>query len=282
MKNSDLIRLKSWFADYVSGYYTADSEYNRAISLKEEHTKRVCDNIVMLCKALDLSAQEMLLAETMALLHDIGRFKQYAVYGTFKDMDSKNHARLGLQQIGIHKILNIFSKYEKRLIAKAVAYHNTAVLPKTEDENTLFFIRLLRDADKLDIWKVFIDYYNEREKNPNPTIELGLPDEPVCSPQVLQTLKECKTVRINDLKTLNDFKLLLIGWAFDLNFVPSFQALQSHKYLEQLALTLPQSKEVKEAVKRAHDHVVKCSGKVKILVEVQPLRHKGTKDGYEF
>ncbi|MEA3428292.1 MAG: HD family phosphohydrolase, partial [Thermodesulfobacteriota bacterium] len=61
MKKSELTHLKNWFADYVSSYYTADSEYNRAISLKEEHTKRVCDNIVMLGKALDLSEQEMLL-----------------------------------------------------------------------------------------------------------------------------------------------------------------------------------------------------------------------------
>lgn len=261
MKNSDLTYLKTWFADYVSGYYTADSEYNRAIRLKEEHTKRVCDNIVMLGKALDISEQGLLLAETTALLHDIGRFKQYAVYGTFNDMNSKNHARLGLQQIGIHKILNVFSKYEKRLIAKTVAYHNAAVLPEAENEKTLFFIRLIRDADKLDIWKVFIDYYNDREKNPNSTIELGLSDEPVCSPQVLQALKERKSVMINTLKTLNDFKLLLIGWAFDLNFAPSFRALQGHKYLEQLASTLPRSKEVKEAVNQALDHVLKCSGK---------------------
>lgn len=259
MKKSELIHLKNWFADYVSGYYTADSEYNRAIRLKEEHTKRVCDNIVMLGKSLGISEQEMLLAETMALLHDIGRFKQYAVYGTFKDMDSENHARLGLQQIETHKILNVFSKYEKRLITKAVAYHNVAVLPNVEDKKILFFMRLLRDADKLDIWKVVIDYYHEREKNPSTTIELGLADEPECSPQVLQTLKECKIVRINDLKTLNDFKLLMIGWAFDLNFAPSFQALQSHKYLEQLASTLPQSKEVKKAVKQAQDHVIRCS-----------------------
>ena len=261
MKKSELIHLKNWFADYVSGYYTADSEYNRAISLKEEHTKRVCDNIVMLGKSLGLSEQEMLLAETMALLHDIGRFKQYAIYGTFNDMDSENHARLGLQQIGIHKILNVFSKYEKRLIAKAVAYHNVAVLPNVEDKKILFFMRLLRDADKLDIWKVVIDYYHEREKNPNSTIELGLPDEHTCSPKILQALMEHRLARIEDLKTLNDFKLLQIGWVFDLNFVPSFQTLQNRKYIEQIALTLPQSKEVKEAVKQAQDHVIRCSEK---------------------
>jgi hypothetical protein len=262
MKKSELIHLKNWFADYVSGYYTADSEYNCAIRLKEEHTKRVCDNIVMLGKALCLSEQEMMLAETMALLHDIGRFKQYAVYGTFKDMDSENHARLGLQQIGIHKILRTFSKYEKRLIAKAVAYHNVAVLPNVEDKKILFFMQLLRDADKLDIWKVVIDYYHEREKNPNSTIELGLPDEHACSPKILQALMEHRLARIEDLKTLNDFKLLQIGWVFDLNFVPSFQTVQNRKYVEQIASTLPQSKEVKEAVKRAHDYVIKCSGKL--------------------
>ncbi|MCK4469439.1 MAG: HD domain-containing protein [Desulfobacterales bacterium] len=262
MKKSELIDLKSWFADYVSNYYTTDPAYNRAISLKEEHTKRVCDNIVMLCKALDISAQEMLLAETMALLHDIGRFKQYAVYGTFKDMDSKNHAILGLQQIGMHKILCAFSKYEKRLITKAVAYHNVAVLPNVEDKKILFFMRLLRDADKLDIWKVVIDYYHERKTNPSSTIELGLPDEHTCSPKILQALMEHRLARIEDLKTLNDFKLLQIGWVFDLNFTPSFQTVQNRKYLEQLASTLPQSKEVKEAVKRAHDHVIKCSGKL--------------------
>jgi len=261
MKKSELTHLKNWFADYVSGYYTADSEYNRAIRLKEEHTKRVCDNIVMLGKSLDISEQEMLLAETMALLHDIGRFKQYAINGTFNDMDSVNHARLGLQQIGIHKILRIFSKYEKRLIAKAVAYHNVAVLPNAEDKKILFFMRLLRDADKLDIWKVVIDYYHERKKNPSTTIELGLPDEHTCSPKILQALMEHRLARIEHLKTLNDFKLLQIGWVFDLNFVPSFQALQNRKYIEQIASILPQSKEVKEAVKQAYDHVIKCSGK---------------------
>ena len=38
-------------------------------------------------------------------------------------------------------------------------------------------MRLLRDADKLDIWKLFIDYYNEREKNHSSAVELGLPKE---------------------------------------------------------------------------------------------------------
>lgn len=255
MNKEDLENLKTWFADYVSGYYSDDTEYNRAIYLKEEHTKRVCRNIIMLGKALDLSDHEMMLAETMALFHDIGRFKQYAAYGTFSDMASENHARLGLREMSIHRVLSVCTKEEKRLIAKAIAYHNSATLPEKEDTKQLFFMRLLRDADKLDIWKVVTQYYRRRKIQPNTTIELGLPDDPICSQKVIKALYENRIVRMQDLKTLNDFKLLQISWVFDLNFVPSFHALQRLRYIDQIEATLPQSKEITEAVRHAHDHV---------------------------
>ncbi len=255
MNKNDLIDMKKWFADYVSGFYTDNSDYNRAIRLKEEHTKLVCRNIIMLGQELGLADQDMILAETMALFHDIGRFKQYAVYGTFSDMASENHARLGLRQIGTHKILSACPKQEKRLIAKAIAYHNAAELPENEDKKTLFFMRLLRDADKLDIWRVVINYYRNRDKHPNPTIELGLPDNPDYSQQILQALNEHRIAMLRHLKTLNDFKLLQISWIFDLNFTPSFQAVQNRRYIEQIAATLPQSKDIIKAVDQAHNYV---------------------------
>jgi len=240
MTRNDLNYLKTWFTEYVSNFYSDDPDYNHLIRLKEKHTIRVCCNIAMLGNELGLSDQDMVLAETIALFHDIGRFKQYKTYRTFNDIVSENHARLGLRQIAIHKVLSVCTTAEKRLITRAIAYHNAAILPVNEDDNTLFFMRLIRDADKLDIWKLFIDYCKEREKNHSSAIELGLPDDPVYSQRV---------------KTLNDFKLLQIGWVYDLNFVPSFQTVQNRKYIEKLEETLPQSKEIKEAVQQAHDHV---------------------------
>lgn len=260
MNRKDLICLKKWFTDYVAGYYTDDPDYNRAVKLKEEHSIRVCRDIIMLGRSLRLSEQEMILAETMALFHDIGRFKQHAVYGTFNDMISENHAKLGLRQIAAHRILSVCTKYEKRLITRSIAFHNAAVLPENEDEKTLFYMRLLRDADKLDIWKVVTDYYAEREKQQNSILELGLPDDPVCSQNVIKALYENRIVRFCDLKTLNDFKLLQISWVFDLNFAPSFQAVQSREYLERIEITLPRSKEIAEAVKHAYNYVNSFSG----------------------
>ena len=257
MNDNDLKQLKHWFADYVAGFYTDDSDYNIPIRLKEAHTAQVCRNMGILGEALGLSQADMLLAETTALFHDIGRFRQYALYGTFNDRVSENHARLGLRQLAAHDVLCVCSKSERRLIATAIAYHNAAFLPQNGDEKTRFYMRLIRDADKLDIWRVFIDYYREEAKIPAPLAEFRLADAPTCSAQVLQALTEHRFVRMQHVQTLNDLKLLQISWVFDLNFKPSFQAVLRRNYIEEIEATLPRSEVVAEAVRKARDYVQK-------------------------
>lgn len=255
MNRKDLSRLKTWFNGYVSGYYTDDSKYNYPILLKENHTKRVCENIIMIGNAMNLSDYELMLAETMALFHDIGRFEQYAKYGTFSDIASENHAKLSLRQMATHGVLYENTANEKRLITKAIAYHNVAALPDDKNEKELFYMRLLRDADKLDIWKVVLDYYHERDNFRSSAIELNLPDDPTWSGKILEAVMDKKIARMEDLKTLNDFKLLQISWVFDLNFAPSFNAVKKRKYLHLIEATLPQSPDIAGAVAIAHRYV---------------------------
>jgi len=204
---------------------------------------------------MNLPEDELIIAETMALFHDIGRFEQYAKYGTFSDIASENHAKLSLRQMAIHGILSKNTKDEKRLIAKAIAYHNVASLPDAKNEKEIFFMRLLRDADKLDIWKVVIDYYRERDHFKSSAIELNLPDDPIWSGKILEAVMNKKIARMEDLKTLNDFKLLQISWVFDLNFPASFKAVENRKYLHQIEATLPKSQDITDAVAMAHSYV---------------------------
>lgn len=255
MNQNDLEHLKKWFADYVAGFYTDNPTDNITIRLKEKHTEHVCENMTLLGKALGLSDEEMVLTETMALFHDVGRFKQYAIYGTFKDVDSENHALLGLRELLAHNVLDVCTKDEKKCITKAIANHNAIKIPKKENGKSLFYIRLLRDADKLDIWRVFIDYYSTRDKKPNPVVEFGLPDDPSFSPQVLSALSEERFVRFQDLRTVNDFKLLLLSWVFDLNFAYSIQMVKDRRYIEKIGAILPCSKETEAAVNHVHDFV---------------------------
>ena len=116
-------------------------------------------------------------------------------------------------------------------------------------------MRLLRDADKLDIWKVVIDYYHERDHFQSSAIELDLPDDPIWSGKILEAVMNKKIARMENLKTLNDFKLLQISWVFDLNFAPSFKAVENRKYLSQIEATLPQSPDIADAVAIAHSYV---------------------------
>jgi HD domain len=255
MNPKDLEHLKAWFETYVAGFYSDDPMHNSTIRLKEKHTEQVCRNMILLGNALDLSDQDMILAETMGLFHDIGRFKQYAVYGTFKDAESENHALLGLRELAAHDVLAGCTKDEKKCITKAIAYHNALEIPAGENGKTLLFTRLLRDADKLDIWRVFIEYYKTRDKQPNSVVEIGLPDDPFFSPRVVTALNENRFVRIQDLRTSIDFKLLLISWVFDLNFAYSFQMVKDRNYIEKIEATLPPSKKISAAIKHAYDYV---------------------------
>jgi hypothetical protein len=51
-------------------------------------------------------------------------------------------------------------------------------------------MRLIRDADKLDIWRIFINYYNDRNTPQNQVLELGVIDRPECSESILDALSK--------------------------------------------------------------------------------------------
>jgi len=255
MNINDLDHQKKWFSEYVAGYYTGDRDYDFPIRLKEEHTEKVCDNIRSICGDLQLPEQDRLLAETIALFHDLGRFEQYIRYGTFNDAVSINHARLSLMEIGKNRLLSRFATGDKRLISKAVAHHNAPSLGGNHPERDILFMRLIRDADKLDVWRVLIDYYRNRGKQQNRAIELGLPDEPTCSQEIIDAFFNHRTALLKDARTNIDIILLQISWVFDLNFTQSFQMAQQQQLMSALIGFLPPLPVVQKAVEFARSYV---------------------------
>jgi len=236
--------LKSWFSIYLTNYKSGDWELQRNIKLKEDHTRRVVKEILAIGKALDLNCDELHLAEIIALLHDIGRFEQYARYNTFMDRKSEDHAKLGVNILKKNGVLNEFNESIQQLISRTILYHNRAQLPEDETETCLFYTRLLRDADKLDIWKVVTDYYNRKNGQRNGAIELDLPDSPGFSDEVYHDLMNNRIVDFKHVKNLNDFKLLQIGWIFDINFDITRDAIKSRRYLELIRDVLPKSEKI--------------------------------------
>ncbi|MFO7889923.1 MAG: HD domain-containing protein [bacterium] len=236
--------IKNWFCNYVQSFKHGDKKFQENIILKEKHTMRVCKEILLIGKQLALTDNELRLAKIMALLHDAGRFEQYARYNTFVDLQSEDHAKLGVEILKKYDVLNAFDTFTKDLILRTIAYHNRAAIPENETDSCLFFSKLLRDADKLDIWKVVTDYYHRKDGSRNGAIELGLPDTPGISDKVYQDLMHKKIVDAHHINNLNDFKLLQIGWIFDINFTPTFQCIKKRCYLEMIRKVLPKSDKV--------------------------------------
>ena len=203
--------LKAWFFNYVQSFKHDDKNFQENIALKEKHTMKVCKEILNIGKQLELNDDELRLSEIIALFHDVGRFEQYARYKTFVDVKSENHAELGVKILKENKVLTRFDNSIQSLMLRTISYHNRAALPEEETDTCLFFSRLLRDADKLDIWRVVTDYYSRNNGEKNGAIELGLPDTPGFSGEVYQDLMKKRIVDIKHLKNLNDFKLLQMG-----------------------------------------------------------------------
>ncbi|VFQ47034.1 HD domain-containing protein [Desulfoluna butyratoxydans] len=248
--------LNQWFDDYTASFLTGSEKNDRNINLKRDHTQRVRAESRFLADALGLNERQTALADLAALLHDIGRFEQFRRFRTFVDDRSTDHARLGRDILEEQDCLARMAPSDADLIKRVVLYHNRAFLPEDESEECLFHTRLLRDADKLDIWFVVTSYYKEMKLKRNTTLELGLPDTPDVSKKVHESLMNRTVVLKEHLQSLNDFKLLQMGWVFDLNFTPSIKRLEEKGYLRMIRETLPEDPRIDEI----YDNIARYMG----------------------
>ncbi len=255
MNLQELTSLKTWFAGYCASFSTPVKEDQLNFAVKQDHTHQVCLNSLQIGRDLKLDRESLLLAEAIALCHDVGRFPQYQRYKTFDDGISVNHATLGAKELRGRKALQGLPKADQDLIVHAVTLHNVFFLPKNLDERTLFFTKLVRDADKLDIWRVFVEYYGQDKNGRATAVALGLPDTPEYSATVLGCLQRGAMAAKSDLKTLSDFKLLQLTWLYDINFASSLQVVLERGYIEKIAGTLPDNEELRQAVDHARAYV---------------------------
>lgn len=256
MTSEDLIALKKWFSDYCRSFDTHDKEDQKNLSLKELHTFNVFENITKIAQEKKLSRNSILLAGATALFHDVGRFSQYTKYKTFRDNISVNHGKLGAEILLEKNVLKSLPLNEQELIVNAVRFHNAFAVPVNQEPDALLLIKLIRDADKLDIFRVFTEYFETKEKDRPSAVGLGLPDLPEYSGEIISCLYEKKLATLSSLKSLNDFKLMQLSWIFDLNFKTSFRLLLERDYINKIAATLPKTDEIAKALQILKDFSV--------------------------
>ena len=162
---------------------------------------------------------------------------------------------LGVKILKEKDVLNGLHDSLKDLVYRIISYHNRPCLPDGETDTCLFYAKLLRDADKLDIWRVLTRHYRGSDGSSNSAIELGLPDTPEISDKVYETVMSKKIVDFHHVQTSSDFKVLQIGWIFDVNFKPTLNAVISRNYIDEICGALPASEKM-ETIKKVVDHYV--------------------------
>lgn len=210
-----------WFNSYVDSFLNTEDDnlYKENIELKRCHCFNVAHHMSKISESLNLTTKESSLARLIGLFHDIGRFPQYSKYRTFSDENSVYHGDLGIKVLKDTGKINDFSIETSKIIIHSIHNHGLAAIEEGLDKKTLLFAKLIRDADKMDIFRIVDAYYKKMLTGKrNISIELGLKIEDHVSANVLDSFMQEKIILKNDLKTLNDFKILQAAWIFDLNF----------------------------------------------------------------
>lgn len=255
LKTDMIGSFAEWFGAYCDSFSTPVLEDQRNIITKRDHTREVCVNAVQIARDLGLSEWETMIAETIALFHDVGRFSQYRQYQTFDDSISVNHAALGAKVLLENNVLANLPKRDRNIIIHAVALHNVFSLPEGLDPETLLFAKITRDADKLDILRVVLEYFDQDAGSRAEAVALGLPDDPGYSEDVLAALRRGEMARKSSLRTLNDFKLLQLAWMYDLNFAASARIVLERDYIARVAQKLPATDEIITTVRNVLEYV---------------------------
>lgn len=237
-KIKDFSGYEIFFNRYCHAFTKLIRANDPNIKLKKDHSLRVVEQARLLNEFERFRAGPAFLSRVAALFHDIGRFEQYTRYKTFKDSDSIDHARLGFKILARQGFLDSLSVSDRRCVRLAVLFHNRHSLPSGLPGETAMVCKALRDADKLDIFPVMLSYF-EPESTGNSVVTLGLSDENEITPEILEQVKSRRLGDYSRMRYLNDFKLLICSWVYDLNFSYSRRRVLKQGYIQKIFEKLP-------------------------------------------
>lgn len=239
----EMNRYIDWFRSFAEGFMQGGPEDHKNIAIKIDHSLRVLDNARKITGSIGLDHSLTLPSHLAALLHDVGRFPQYARFRTFNDRISANHARLSLDVLRSTDVLSDLSSGDRRLVLGAIFLHNRKNIPSGLDLNLDLLARIIRDADKLDIFQVLLSHF-EPGAPENGVVTLNLKPHPTAyTEKLLRDVHSGKMARYDEMVWINDLKLLLCGWVYDLGFEVSRKIVVEYGYIERLFDLLPKGPE---------------------------------------
>ena len=241
------------FAEYVRNYDPSDEK----IKLKIDHTYRVAGLCQRIAESLGLSEPDVDIAWLLGMLHDIGRFEQIRRFGTFNDVQSVDHAEFGADLLFKEGLIRKFAEgyYEECELARsgneeaeqiiknnehhnkdtgllemAIRQHNKYRVKEDLTERQRMFCDILRDADKVDIFKVNADIPMEIIYDVT-TEELK---NGIITKEVLESFYKKETVLKSVRRSAVDHIVGHISLLFELVYKESYRQAKKQGYVYKL------------------------------------------------
>lgn len=227
------------FEAYAAARMAEENGDKSPMSLKIRHTRHVLENAVHIVAAENPPAALARATLLAALYHDVARFEQYLRFRSFKDAQTVNHGLLGIKIAKKEKMLAGEDRKVAGIALAAIGLHNRYALPKNLPEEISFAANVVRDSDKLDILRV-MDEHLSAPGPYNPTVVLSLPDDPdLHSKETIAATLAGRVASYSDLKSVNDFRLLLGSWLYEMHFPASRRRFVCDGHARNLLLALP-------------------------------------------
>lgn len=227
----DIEKARTSFENFLNKY---NDKNELGFKLKVAHTYHVINNAREIATKLKLSEEDIKLAELIALLHDIGRFEEITFLKRF-DSIRFDHASYGIKMLFEDNMIRNFIEDDSydEIIKLAIDNHSRLTIQEGLDNRCLLHSKIIRDADKLDNFRV-----KKEEKIeaifPGKVNNVDDIESSILSEEVYNTVKDTKCVDIHDRVTGLDYWVCVLAFIFDLNFKESYKIVKDNNYINIL------------------------------------------------
>lgn len=252
MNEACALAIRERFRQFVSDL---GSDLEFMLRIKVEHSYRVAAECRGLASSLGWPAAHVRAAEILGLLHDVGRFAQLRKSGSLVDSPAMDHGEMGWVAVRQWGWLEDCPAPRRDAILKGIRHHNKRHLPTDLAPEALALLKLVRDADKLDIYAVVAEVLQHDHIEKHPEIFVHLDLQGPATPALLAEVNQRQPGSYRHMQTLTDFKIVLASWAYDLNYVETARRIRERNIFPALAQALPDDPDVQACVTAARRHL---------------------------
>ena len=226
-------RVMKVFEQYVKKYdmnnVNIKTRYFHSLKVME-----ICRDIALVTGLFN--EEEVIVCELIGLFHEIATFDEMPSYRLTDETDNEDYALKSARMMFDNNILRDITDdttYDN-IIKLAIFAYDKIGLPKGIDDKSAAFCNVLRDAHKIDNFRIMLNY---------PYIDSRITTYP--SGMVYDNFKKLRVIEKKLTENNSDEILAVLSDAFDLNYRYSYALLKNNNYISKIIESLTfTSKEV--------------------------------------